>query len=121
MKITDILKPNFCWNLNSYDVWISPDNIIYDLGESQTHYSWLCENFNNDSINSFLDKGWIKITNSKFKVTIEGKSEIITNKRNKWITPISERLKNDVFELELITEKYKKILILPKEQMKIFI
>jgi len=126
MKIVELFKKNVTkWDSNdSYDVWISDSNSVYDLGDSVTHLGFINESFQNlDNCNQLIQQGWIKVTNKRKAVNVCGLRESLKSKKNLWLKPILQKYNDDksitvnleIFEEESFTFN------LPNDQFKLLI
>jgi len=122
MKILHLLEnKDRGWNNDSCDVWINPNGIIYDLGTESCHLQYIKENISEiKDANDLINEGWVKITNTKKKVTIEALSNVLSEHKNLIIPVLLEKAKTQEFELKISYINCNQLeLNIPKDILKI--
>jgi hypothetical protein len=97
MKIFEIFgKKVFKWSHeDSFDVWISADGQVIDLGADSSHLSYVQDKYNKINDTGLLVKtGWVKITNTGKSVEVTGLYDALKRFKKLWMDPILEKSKH---------------------------
>lgn len=122
MKIFDVFETKTLdWSNESCDVWIDPNGKVYDLGHESCHLQYIRENIDDKKYTiDLIENGWIKITNTKNKVSITALSNSLGQHKKLYIPVILEKAKMQRFELDIsiINQAKNVTLSMPKEATK---
>lgn len=96
---------------DSFDIWITESNAIIDLGPDRTHLCYLSEMSLSQA--ELFKAGWIKITNTRSKIWIEGLEQTLRSKKRIWALPLINDHK--LIDIVVKSEVYEELLSMPKD------
>lgn len=94
MNLVDILnKKRFGWDWQeSCDIWLDDSGQFHDIGHDYCHQSYLGDILRLKDPKEVIEKQWIKITNQRSGISVEGDAGRILEFLPFWFNVVANRL-----------------------------